>query len=175
MSAQWPRVEAESTEILDAAHRALRNDADRSLTAALDRFVYLRKYLADKEEENRLSERERAMLRNSLIAEADTLREMNQLEAAADAYRAVSLRYMNEPPALRGDLWSIAVHERNGPVPRSRSTDPTSGNRLATYTRRVGRSIRENHKIRSSGWEKLLTWMNGRINSASLQTARNFR
>ena len=104
MSATWPRLESKSPEILDAARRSLRLQADQELQTALDGFVNLRKHLVTREEEQRLPDGEQAMLRNCFVAEADVLREMNQLEDAAGAYRAIELRYMNEPPALEAIL-----------------------------------------------------------------------
>jgi hypothetical protein len=175
MSAQWPRLEAESAEILDAARRALRNDADRSLSTALDGFVYLGKYLADKEEENRLSAREQAMLRNCLVAEADTLRAMNQLEAAADAYRAVSLRYMNEPPALEAILGQSRCMKEMGRYREADALVQQAGIVLQRIPAEWDDRFEKITRYDRPGWEKLLTWMNGRVNSAALQTAQALR
>ena len=175
MSAQWPRLESESGEILDAARRSLRNRADKSLKTALDGFVFLRKHLSDAEEEHRLSEREQAMLRNCLMAEADTLREMNQLEEAADAYRTVSLRYMNEPPALEAILGQSRCLKELG---RHREADALI-QQAEVVLQRIPKEwddrFDEMTRYDRAGWEKLLTWLNGRINTARLGTAPTLR
>jgi hypothetical protein len=104
LAAIWPQLEAESADALDAAKRQLRQQADQHLVAALSGFTSLRRDLATREEEQALSHAQQAMLRNCYLAEADTLLELNRFEPAAEAFRAVSLRYMNEPPALEAML-----------------------------------------------------------------------
>ncbi len=175
MAAQWPRVESESTEILDAARRSLRVKADKSLKTALDGFVFLRKHLSETEEEHRLSEREQAMLRNCLMAEADTLREMNDLEKAADAYRTVSLRYMNEPPALEAILGQSRCMKELG---RYREADALIQQAEIVLQRIPSEWDDEFENVTRydrAGWEKLLTWMNKRIQTAGLGNAPNLR
>ncbi len=104
LAAVWLQLETDSGDILDAAKRQFRLQSDQHLTAALAGFVNLRRDLATREEEQPLSESQQAMLRNCYIAEADTLFELGRFEQSADAFRAVSLRYMNEPPALEAML-----------------------------------------------------------------------
>lgn len=104
IAAIWPQLEANSAETLDAAKRQLRQQATQHLTAALAGFISLRRDMAQREEEQSLNDAQRAMLRNCYVAEADTLFELQRYEQAADAFRAVSLRYMNEPPALEAML-----------------------------------------------------------------------
>ncbi len=43
MSSKWPRIESQLPEILDAARRTLRNQADQKLQTALDGFVRLQR------------------------------------------------------------------------------------------------------------------------------------
>ena len=104
LAAVWPKLESESVDSLDAAKRQLRQQADEHLTAALAGFVDLRRELASREEEQTLSSEQQATLRNCYIAEADTLFELGKFEEAAEAFRAVSLRYLYEPPALEALL-----------------------------------------------------------------------
>jgi tetratricopeptide (TPR) repeat protein len=167
MSSQWPRIESQSPEILDAARRSLRAQADQELKTALDGFIGLRKHLADREEEQRLPNGEQSMLRNCLMAEADVLREMNQLEDAASAYRAVELRYMNEPSALEAILGRATCAKQLG---RSQEADKLV-RQASVVLQRIPNEwndrFAETTRYDREGWEELLTWMNGRINSGA--------
>ena len=104
LAALWPKLESESSDALDAAKRQLRQASDQHLTAALNGFVAVRNELTTREEEQPLNASQSAMLRNCYIGEADTLFDLGQFEPAADAYRAVSLRYLDKPPALEAML-----------------------------------------------------------------------
>ena len=175
MSAQWPRLESESGDVLDAARRSLRTRADKSLKRALDGFTFLRKHLSDAEEEHRLSEREQAMLRNCLMAEADTLHEMNELEEAADAYRTVSLRYMNEPPALEAILGQSRCMKELGYLRESDALIQQAEVVLQRIPAEWDDRFDDMTRYDRAGWEKLLTWMNGRIKTAGLGTTPTLR
>lgn len=104
LAAIWPRLESESADALDAAKRQLRQQSDQHLSAALTGFTNLHRDLATREEEQPLPQASQAMLRNCYIAEADTLYDLGRYEQSADAFRAVSLRYLNEPPSLEAML-----------------------------------------------------------------------
>lgn len=163
LAAQWPRIEAESPEILEAAKRSLQAQSEQETQIALDRFVDLRNQLVAREEEARLPPHQDAILRNCFMAEADTLREMNRLDEAINAYRAVELRYINEPTALEAILGRSACTKDLG---RRREADllvkqasvvlsripPEWDDRFAELTR-----------FDREGWEDYLTWMNSRI------------
>lgn len=163
MSSKLPRLESKSDEILDAARRTLRTRADQELQTALEGFEFLRGHLVNREEEQRLNDAEQAMLRNCLLAVADTLREMNQLEDAASAYRVVELRYMNEPPALEALLGRATCAKRMG--------RPDEANKIVRQARIVLQRIPNDWDLRfeettrydREGWQQLLTWMNTRI------------
>lgn len=165
LSSRWPRIESKSPEILDAARRALRAQADQELRTALRGFQDLRKHLSSREEEARLPENEQKMHRNCFIAEADVLREMGKWEDAAAAYRAVELRYMNEPPALEAILGRASCLKALG---RPREADllvRQAGVVLQRIPNEWNDRFAETTRYDRAGWEKLLTWMNARIDS----------
>lgn len=165
MSSKWPRIESMSPEILDAARRALRAQADQKLQTALRGFTDLRKHLSRREEESRLPENEQKMHRNCFMAEADVLREMDRLEDAAEAYRAVELRYMNEPPALEAILGRVSCLQRLG---RSREADllvRQAGVVLQRIPAEWNDQFAKTTRYDRQGWERLLTWMNRRIDN----------
>lgn len=163
MSAQLPQIESELPEILDAARRALRNQADQKLTVALDGFVRLRRHLARQEEDQRLPENEQFILRNCLLSEADVLRDMNRLEDASSAYRTVELRYMNEPPALEAIMGRVACAKQLG---RDREADLLI-RQAQVVLQRIPNEMDEQFAITTrydrTGWEDYLGWMNQRI------------
>jgi tetratricopeptide (TPR) repeat protein len=163
LSSHWPRVQSTSPEILDAAKRTLRTQADQELQTALDGYRELRKHLSYREEEQRLTEREQSILRNCLFSEADVLREMNQLEDAAAAYQAVELRYINEPPALEAILGRVSCAKKLG---RKKEADMLIRQANAVLQRipdEWNGRFEDTTRYDRRGWEDLLTWMSERI------------
>ncbi|QDT02733.1 Tetratricopeptide repeat protein [Rubripirellula lacrimiformis] len=163
LAANWPRIEAESPEILEAAKRSLRTRADQELQIALDSFTNLRSELVMREEEVQLPPNEEAMLRNCYLAEASTMRQMDRLEDASTAYRTVELRYMNEPTALEAILGRVACAKDLGRTKEAdlliRQAYIVLGRIPPDYDDRFADTTRFDRK----GWEQYLTWMNNRI------------
>ncbi|TWT83391.1 Tetratricopeptide repeat protein [Planctomycetes bacterium CA13] len=163
LAAEWPRLESIAPDVLDTARRSLRNKVDTELQAALDGFGRLRESLLIREDEQRLSDDAKSMLRNCFMAEADTLKELGRLDDAAVAYRAVSLRYMNEPPALEAILGQARCMKA---LSRKREADllirqaEVVLQRIPTrFDGEFDRTTRYDRK----GWEQLLAWMNSGI------------
>ena len=168
MSSKWPRIESQLPEILDAARRTLRNQSDQKLRTARDSFVRLHRYLAQQEEEQRLPDKEQAILRNCLLAEADVLREMELWDDAASAYRTVELRYMNEPPALEAILGRAACAKRLG---RPREADMLIRQASVVLQRipnEMDEQFADTTRYDRGGWEQLLGWMNQRITAGGV-------
>ncbi len=176
LASHWPRVEALSPEILDAAKRTLRAQTEQELQTALDGFGLLRKHLSEREEEHRLPDSEQSMLRNCFLAEADTLRELSEvdeareterLENAAAAYRAVSLRYMNEPPALEAILGQARCAQKLGRDRESELLIRQASVVLQRIPNEWNGRFEETTRFDRNGWEKLLTWMTNRLGNVS--------
>ncbi len=165
LSSHWPRIESISPEILDAARRSLRAQADQELQTALRGFTDLRKHLSGREEESRLPENEQRMHRNCFIAEADVLREMDQLEDAAAAYRAVELRYMNEPPALEAILGRASCLNDLGRPQEADLLIRQAGVVLQRIPNEWNDRFADTTRYDRDGWERLLIWMNDRIDN----------
>ena len=163
MASRWPRVESESEEILHAARRTLRHRADQRLTAALDSFVRLRRFLVDQEEEERLRPAEQAVLRNCLLAEADVLREMSQFEDAASAYRTVELRFMNQPPALEAILGRAACAKQMGKQQEAEMLIRQASVVLDRIPTEMDNLFAETTRFDRDGWNEFLGWMNQRL------------
>ncbi|MGV3484041.1 MAG: hypothetical protein ACO1RT_06470 [Planctomycetaceae bacterium] len=159
MAAVWPLLQADSADTLDAAKRQLRQQADQHLTAALAGFVALRQDMATGEEEQPLSETQRAMLRNCYVAEADTLFDLKRYEEASDAFRAVSLRYMNEPPALEAMLGqSRCLHQ----LKRDREARLVIRQAAVVLSRippDADDEFLKTSRYDRKRWEELLTWL----------------
>lgn len=168
MAADLPRVVAQSPDV--SAKRTAQNRVKLELQTALDGFVALRNHLAQREEEHRLPTKEQSMLRNCYLAEADTLRslarvddlrriDVRRLEDAATAYRAVSLRYMNEPPALEAILGQARCVKELG---RQRESDLLVRQAMVILKRIPNEwndRFEETTRFDRNGWQKLLTWM----------------
>lgn len=107
LSAHWSMIKAQTPGILDAAKRAARQRGEDELVQALSGFAKLRRLYETYEEEHRLDVNEDTMLRNCLISEADTLMELKRFSEAETAYRAISLRYRDEPIALEAFLGQV--------------------------------------------------------------------
>ena len=163
LASHWPRLEAESPDVLDAARRALRAQTDQELQTALEGFAYLKQHMIRREEEHRLPEKEQAMLRNCYLAEADTLREMKRWEEAATAYRTVSLRFMNEPPALEAILGQARCAKDLGRVRESELLIRQAAVVLSRIPNEWNGRFEETTRLDRDGWTRLLTWMNNRI------------
>ena len=166
LSSRWPRIESESTEILDAARRSLRTQAEQQLQTALDGFVRLRKHLLTREEEIRLPENEQRILRNCFIAEADVLQEMNRFDEAASVYRAIELRYMNEPPALEAIVGRANCLKSLGRRPEADLLIKQASVVLDRIPVEWNGRFTETTRYDRDGWKNLLTWMNQRIENA---------
>lgn len=168
MASHWPRVEANSPELLEAARRSLRTQADQELQIALDGFVNLRKHLVAREEEMRLPAKEQAVLRNCFMAEADVLREMNRLEDAATAYRTVELRYMNEPLALEAILARARCAKELGRMREADLLVRQANIVLGRIPSEWDSQFAETTRFDREGWEQYLRWMNRRIKNTGV-------
>ncbi len=167
MAATWPREEAESPEILDAARRALRAESEAELEIARKGFETLSGYLSQLQEEMRLTTSSESLLRNSLMFEADTLRTMKRWDEAIAAYRAISVRYISEPVALEAMLGHARCAKILG---RSREAEGLI-RQAAVVLQRIqpeyGDVLANTTRYDRAGWEKLLTWMTNRFASGN--------
>ncbi|TWU57509.1 tetratricopeptide repeat protein [Rubripirellula reticaptiva] len=162
LAADWPRIEAESPEILEAAKRSLRTQADQELQIGLDGFINLRQYLLSREEESRLPRDQEAILRNCFLAEAESLRRMTHLEDAATAYRAAELRYLNEPTALEAILGRAGCLRELGRDQESKLLIRQASVVLGRIPAEWDDRFAETTRFDRNGWEQYLTWMNSR-------------
>ncbi|TWT53002.1 Tetratricopeptide repeat protein [Rubripirellula amarantea] len=165
MASRWPREESQSPEILEAARRSLRTQADQELNIAYAGFSDLKRHLASREEEVRLPAKEQMILRNCSLAEAETLREMGRLDEAATAYRAVELRYMNEPIALEAILGRANCAKELGRLEEADLLVQQANVVLGRIPDDWNGRFEETTRFDRRGWQEYLTWMNSRISS----------
>ncbi len=159
LAASWPAVEARLPDVLDPTRRLLKRKRSEHLEAAVAGFAGIRKTLRRDEEDRTLSPAEQAMLRNSYISEADTLQESQHWEEAAEAYRGVSLRYMNTPLALEAMLGQARCVQQAG---RDREAEL-----IIRQAQKVLKRIPDSWEDRflkttrysRPQWEELLGWM----------------
>jgi len=165
LAAAWAATEAEDPTQLDAARRASRQRSEAQLQYALEGFGRLRRLYEDREEEYALAENEDVVLRNCLFSEADTLLQQNRLDEAATAYRAISLRYMNEPSALEAILGQIKCVRAMG---RDREADLLIRQAESVLNKIDGEwdgKFESMTRFDRNGWQRYLTWMRGKTSA----------
>jgi len=167
LASRWPRLESQSPAILEAARRSLQARADAQLQVALDGFAQLRVHLLGREDERGLPPREQSMLRNCFIAEADVFREMGRLDEAADAYRAVELRYLNEPTALEAIIGRADCMRQLGRDDQADKLIRQAQVVLGRIPQEWNEQFSDTTRYDRAGWEELLGWMNNRIDTES--------
>ncbi|TWU41936.1 tetratricopeptide repeat protein [Novipirellula artificiosorum] len=163
LAAEWPRLESQSEDVLDAARRTLRTKVDNELQAALDGFSRLKESLLVCEDEERLSDDSRSMLRNCFMSEADTLKELGRLDDASVAYRAVSLRYMNEPTALEAILGQACCVRELGRDREAALLVRQADVVLQRIPPKFDDDFQKTTRYDREGWQQLLAWMNAGI------------
>jgi len=107
LAAVLPEAESRIPDALDATRRRLLKQRETLLSSAIETYRKIRSEITLIEDERELASSEQSLRQISLLGEADTLYEMGQYERSADAYRTISLRYMNEPPALEAMLGQV--------------------------------------------------------------------
>ena len=111
------------------------------------------------EGKNRLTGPQHAMFRNCFMGIADTLYEMNDLDAAAEAYQKVSQEFMNEPLALEAMLQQSLCYEKLGDMSGARRIYQQAGEVLKRIPdEQNGRFARTTRYDREK-WESLIDWL----------------
>lgn len=162
LAALLPEAEMEIESLLDAAKRDFRQKSNRYRQTALDRFTSLVRFLESQQRDTELSEKQEAILRNSLLGQADTLRSMQRYTEAADAYRDMSLRYMNEPPALEALLGQARMVRLLGRDREATLLLNQAGVVLERIDEKWDDRFEEMTRFDRDGWKRYLTWMNER-------------
>jgi tetratricopeptide (TPR) repeat protein len=107
LAAELPQAESQVPDVLESTRRRLVRQREQFLQNALEAHRRIRKELAKTEDERMLELPEQILFQMALMGEADTMFELGQYEPSADAYRTISQRYMNEPPALEAMLGQV--------------------------------------------------------------------
>lgn len=167
LAAELPETELRNEPVLDAARRDFRMTSARHRQSALDRFGALIQYFDTLELDTELSDKQQAILRNSLIGQADTLKSMQRYTEAADAYRDMSLRYLNEPPALEAILGQVRML---GLLGRDREAESLLRQAIIILDRIEpiwDDRFEELTRFNRAGWKKYLTWIDQRTDQAA--------
>lgn len=159
LAAILPDEEARIPDALDATRRRLLKKREGYLNAAIENYRMIRTEISRIEDERELGPSEQSMRQIGLLGEADTLYELGQFEESADAYRTISLRYMNEPPALEamlGQARCLRSMKRDRDARLVIRQAVSVLNRIpAEWDDRFVETTRYDRK----GWESLLAWM----------------
>lgn len=170
LAAQLPEAEMQVDSLLDSAKRDFRQKSNRYRQAALDQFTVLIRFLDAQERDSDLSEKQQSIMRNSLLGQADTLKSMQRFVEAADAYRDMSLRYINEPPALEALLGQARMVRLLG---RDREADlllAQAEDILERIPETWDGRFEEMTRFDREGWKRYLKWMNKRNDQARVNT-----
>lgn len=159
LAAVLPNEETRIPDALDATRRRLLKKREAYLNAAIDTYRKIRNEISRIEDERELGPSEQSMRQIGLLGEADTLFDLGQYEQSADAYRTISLRYMNEPPALEAMLGQARClrslkQDREARLV-IRQAVAVLGRIPAEWDSRFVETTRYDRK----GWESLLGWM----------------
>ena len=163
LSSRWPQLEAQSPEILEAARRVLRSQAEQELQAALEGFSQVKRHLLGREEEFRLPKKEQHILRNCYIAEAETLKEMSKFDEAANAFRAIELRYINEPLTLEAILGRASCARELGRESEADLLIQQASVVLDRIPPDWNGRFSEMTRFDRQGWQQYLGWMANRL------------
>lgn len=159
LAAVLPEQEARQPDTLDVTRRGLIKKREGYLNTAIDNYRKIRTELSRIEDERELGPSEQSMRQIALLGEADTLFDLGLYEESADAYRTISLRYMNEPPALEAMLGQARClrslkKDRDARLVIRQAV--TVLNRIpAEWDGRFAETTRYDRQ----GWQSLLAWM----------------
>ncbi|SMP61732.1 hypothetical protein SAMN06265222_107162 [Neorhodopirellula lusitana] len=167
LAAKHPEAEVLSDSLLEPAKRDLRQKVSRYRQAGLDQFSALVRFMDVREREVDLSEKQKAILRNSLLGQADTLKAMARYTEAADAYREMSLRYMNEPPALEALLGQARMVRLLGREKEANLIVSQAAVVLNRISDEWDEQFEEMTRFDRPGWKKYLDWMTSRFDQAT--------
>jgi tetratricopeptide (TPR) repeat protein len=167
LAAELPRTESKSTGILESARRSMKNRVDQELKIAKDGFSNLKRHLLTREEDSRLPPKELRMLRNCFMAEAEMLRSMDRLEEAAQAYRTIELRYINEPLVLEAILNRAACVRGLGRQSEADLLIRQASVILERIPETWDGRFDETTRFDRNGWQQYLAWMTRRMNNGN--------
>lgn len=167
LAAELPRTESKSPGILESARRSMKSRVDQELQIAIDGFSNLKRHLLAREEDSRLPPKELRMLRNCFMAEAEMLRAMERLEEAAQAYRTVELRYINEPLVLEAILNRAACVRGLGRQSEADLLIRQASVILDRIPKTWDGRFDETTRFDRNGWQQYLAWMTRRLNDGN--------
>ena len=167
LAARLPEAEMEVDGLLDAAKRDLRQKSNRFRQSALDQFSSLVRFMDMQERESDLNEKQQAILRNSLLGQADTLKSMQRFTEAADAYRDMSLRYMNEPPALEALLGQARMVRLLGREREANLLVSQASVVLDRISDQWDDRFDEMTRFDREGWKNYLDWITTNVDQAN--------
>jgi tetratricopeptide (TPR) repeat protein len=160
LAAFWPEVQAADPETIETTRRQLNVQRTQHLRKANREFMALKSELTSRmEAQGRLTEGERAMLRNCFLAVADTLFELGELRLAAEAYQSVTQEYMNEPLALEAMLQQSLCYDRLGEQAASQRIYQQAADVLKRIPEEQNANFAKTTRYNRPQWEELIGWL----------------
>lgn len=99
------------------------------------------------------------MLRNCFMAVADTLYQIGDLAAAADAYQGVAQEYLNQPLALEAMLQQSLCYGKLGDEAASRRVYQQAADVLTRIPEEQTPNFPRTTRYDRQQWEELLGWL----------------
>ncbi|HBJ34457.1 MAG TPA: hypothetical protein DDZ51_06770, partial [Planctomycetaceae bacterium] len=159
LAAVLPDEEARIPDALDATRRRLLKKREGYLNTAIETYRKIRTEISRIEDERELGPFEQSMRQIGLLGEADTLFELGRFEESADAFRTISLRYMNEPPALEAMLGQAKCLRSMKREREARLVVRQAVTVLSRIPAEWDNRFVETTRYDRKGWESLLAWM----------------
>jgi tetratricopeptide (TPR) repeat protein len=157
-------IEASSPDILEAARRGLVSNAEGHLQASLESLNSLSEHLLAQEDESRLSEAERRMLRNCMLERGDVLEQLGRSDDAINAYRTAELRYANTPIALEAIMRRSELIRRNGKRDEADRLIQQAESVLQRIPTDYDSQFASITRYDRQRWKQYLEWMSRKIN-----------
>ncbi|MEM9368054.1 MAG: hypothetical protein AAGD07_18835 [Planctomycetota bacterium] len=167
LATRGPELTLNQEENVESIQRDLRRRVASHKAEALRRFETLVNFLSELARDEELSDRQTAILRNAMLDRADLLKELGRIAEAEAAYRALGVRFMNEPPALEALLGQSRMARTLG---RQREADLLI-RQASMVLDRIGPQwdsrFSEVTRYDRAGWRRYLDWMIQRLDASA--------
>lgn len=159
LAAELPAAEAGAPDVLEATRRLLLKRREDMLREALQPLQMVRRKLLEIEDERPLTGAEQTTYLSVLLGEADVLYDLGRYEQAADIYRTLSLKYLNEPPSLEALLGQARCLRAQNREDEARMAIRQAVIVLERIPDDMDERFLQSTRYDRKGWRELLTWL----------------
>ncbi len=145
-------------ETVESDRAVTQSELEKRLAAAVKQYDSLASFLNQRQEAGRLTDIEVLILRNTYFGQADSLFDLEEYEAAIQAYSTVSNRYQGEPVSLEAFVQIAHCYHRLGRLSDARSTLEQAKIVLQRMIRSDADFLATT-RYRRDEWQALLDWL----------------